>query len=84
MSLYPDHTDSDFTVESSRETIMASAKRFVLEIIQSLPDDCSVEDIQYEIYVRQRVAEGERAADEGKVVSHDQAMREAREWLGDL
>ena len=30
---------------------MASAKQFVLDIVQSLPDDCSVEDIQYEIYV---------------------------------
>jgi predicted transcriptional regulator len=63
---------------------MASAKRFVLDVIQSLPDDCSVEDIQYEIYIRQRVAEGERAADEGNVVPHDQVMREAREWLGRL
>ncbi len=63
---------------------MASAKRFVLDIIETLPDDCSVEDIQYEIYVRQRVAEGERAADQGDVVPHDQVMREAREWLGRL
>ena len=47
-------------------------------------DDCSVEEIQYEIYVRQRIAEGEQAADEGKVVPHEQLMREAREWLGRL
>lgn len=63
---------------------MATAKRFVLDVLQSLPDDCSVEDIQYEIYVRQRVVEGERAADDGRVVPHDEVMREAREWLGRL
>jgi predicted transcriptional regulator len=46
-----------------------------------LPDDCSLEDVQYELYVRQKVAEGEKAADEGKLVPHEEVMREAREWL---
>lgn len=63
---------------------MASAKWLVLDVLESLPDDCSVEDIQYELYVRQRVAEGEHGADEGKLVPHEQVMREAREWLGRL
>ena len=60
---------------------MASAKEFVLEVLKSLPEDCSLEDIQYELYVRQKVTEGEQAADEGKLVPHDQVMREAREWF---
>lgn len=60
---------------------MTSAKQRVLEVLRSLPDDCSVEDIQYEIYVREAVAEGERAADEGRVLPHEQVMREAGKWL---
>ena len=60
---------------------MASAKDLVLGILQSLPDDCSLEDVQYELYVRQKIAEGEKAADEGKLVPHEEVMREAREWL---
>ncbi len=60
---------------------MTSAKQRVLEVLTSLPDDCSVEDIQYEIYVREAVAEGERAADEGRVLPHEQVMREAGKWL---
>jgi predicted transcriptional regulator len=63
---------------------MASAKQLVRDVLESLPDDCSVEEIQYRIYVRQRIAEGEQAADDGNVVAHDQVMREAREWLGRL
>lgn len=31
---------------------MSSAKEFVMEVLKSLPDDCSAEDIQYELYVR--------------------------------
>jgi predicted transcriptional regulator len=63
---------------------MATAKQLVRDVLESLPDDCSVEEIQYSIYVRQRIAEGEQAADDGRVVPHEQVMREAREWLGRL
>ena len=41
---------------------MAKAKQLVLEVLASLPDDCSLEDVQYELYVRQRIAEGEQDA----------------------
>jgi predicted transcriptional regulator len=34
--------------------------------------------------VRQKVVEGERAADAGQVVPHEDVMREAREWLDRL
>jgi predicted transcriptional regulator len=63
---------------------MSSAKQLVLEVLESLPDDCTVEDVQYQLDVRQKVAEGEQAARAGKVVPHEQVMREAREWLRQL
>jgi predicted transcriptional regulator len=67
-----------------RRVPVASAKQLVLEVLDSLPDDCSLEDVQYELYVRQKVAEGEHAADAGQVVPHEDVMREAREWLDRL
>lgn len=63
---------------------MASAKQVVIQVLESLPDDCSLEDVQYELYLRLKVAEGERAADLGETVPHDEVMREAREWLRQL
>jgi predicted transcriptional regulator len=60
------------------------AKQLVLEILDSLPDDCTVEDVQHQLYVRQKIAEGEQAARAGDVVSHDEVMREARERLRQL
>jgi predicted transcriptional regulator len=60
---------------------MASAKKVVIQVLESLPDDCSLEDVQYELYVRQKLEEGERAADMGQTVPHDEVIREAREWL---
>jgi predicted transcriptional regulator len=63
---------------------MAKTKQLVLEVLESLPDDCSLEDVQYELYVRQRIEQGELEADQGKTVPHEQVMREAREWLSQL
>ena len=60
---------------------MALAKEFVLEILNYLPDDCTIDDIQYELYVRHAIKEGERAADEGRLIAHDQVMREMKKWL---
>ncbi len=60
---------------------MAGAKQVVRDVLESLPDDCSLEDVQYALYVRQRILEGERSASGGELVPHEQVMREAREWL---
>ena len=60
---------------------MATAKQVAQEVLESLPDDCSLEDISYHLYVRARVEEGLHDLDEGRVVPHEQVMREAAEWL---
>lgn len=32
---------------------MATAKQLALEVLERLPEDCSLQDIQYHLYVRQ-------------------------------
>jgi hypothetical protein len=63
---------------------MASAKQLVLDVLDGLPDDCSIEDVQYELYLRQKVAQAEQSADAGETVPHEDVVREAREWLRKL
>jgi hypothetical protein len=58
-----------------------SVKEEVLRLIQRLPDDCTLQDIQYHLHVRARVEEGIRAIDEGRVVSQEEAERISAEWL---
>jgi len=60
---------------------MASAKQIVLDVLEGLPDDCSLEDVAYQLYLRQAVAEGERDADAGRLVPHEDVIREARTCL---
>lgn len=60
---------------------MSVAKEKAIRLIQSLPDDCTLEDIQYHLYVREKVERGIRAMDEGRVVSQEEAERRVTEWV---
>ena len=60
---------------------MPIAKKQVMKVIKSLPDDCTIEDIQYRLYVLEKVAQGIRAIDEGRVVPHEEVEKRVRKWL---
>lgn len=60
---------------------MSVVKEQVIDLIKSLPDDCTIEDIQYHLYVREKVERGIRAIDEGRVVSQEEAEKKVKEWL---
>lgn len=54
---------------------MPSAKKQAIEMIRKLPDKVTWDDIMYEIYVRKKIALGIKAADEGRVVSHEEVKK---------
>ncbi len=60
---------------------MESAKRTVEEILTSLPEDSSLEDIQYHIYVRQKIEQGIADVDAGRVLSHAEVEQRLAKWL---
>ncbi|MBI4198905.1 MAG: hypothetical protein HY535_00300 [Chloroflexi bacterium] len=57
------------------------AKEAVLKLLETLPDDASIEDIQYHLYVLQKIRAGQEAADAGDLISHDEVMRDLAKWL---
>lgn len=60
---------------------MDSAKTQVAAMLTTLPDDSSLEDIQYHLYVLEKVRRGiERAASEGSI-SHPEAKARLAKWL---
>jgi len=61
---------------------MASPKQVARQILDSLPDDCSLEEIQYRLYVRQMVEEGREDVRRGAVVSQEEIERDLESWLG--
>jgi predicted transcriptional regulator len=58
-----------------------TTKQAVLEMIEKLPDDISVEDIMAELYLRQKVDEGLRQLDTGQGIEHEEAIRRMGKWL---
>ena len=60
---------------------MTTAKDEIRRMLDELPDDVSYEDIQYELYVRQKIEQGLAAVDEGRVVSHEEARQRLAQWL---
>ncbi len=60
---------------------MGSPKQVARQILDSLPDDCSLEEIQYRLYVRQMVEEGREDVRQGHVVSQEDIERDLERWL---
>ena len=60
---------------------MASVKEEVRRMIESLPDDATWEDVQYSIYVRERIERGRREAADGKILDEHEVERRMKPWL---
>ena len=59
-----------------------TAKDKVRALLDRLPDDCSLDDVQYHLYVVQAAARGEADEQVGRVIPHEQVAAELRrKWL---
>ena len=56
-------------------------KQTVIDVLERLPDDASIEDIRYETETILGILEGLRDADEGRTDSHEEVMEDVRKWL---
>jgi len=54
---------------------MPPAKEAERQIIDQLPEQARWDDIMYALYVKHKIDAGLKAADEGRVVSHEEAKR---------
>ncbi len=60
---------------------LPSAKQATLDLVDRLDDDVSFEDIIYELYVLEKIQRGMRDAEEGRVISHEEAKQRLSRWL---
>lgn len=51
---------------------MQTVKQEVTNLLIRLPEDCSLEDIQYHLYVLQKLERGLKDAEEGKVYTQEE------------
>ena len=63
------------------EDPMSTAKEEVQTLLDKLPDDCSLEDIQYHLYVVEKIHRGiERAEREG-ALGQEEVERKLENWI---
>ena len=60
---------------------MSTAKEEVESLLSRLPEDCSLEDIQYHLYVIEKVRQGLEAADTQGSVSQEAVEQRLGKWL---
>jgi len=60
---------------------MSSAKQTVEQLLQRLPDDCSLEDVQYHLYVLEKVRNGLDDARKNGTLSQEQVEARLSQWL---
>lgn len=54
---------------------MNTVKQEARKVIDNLPDRATWDDPMYELYVRLKIEAGIQAADEGRVLSHEQVKQ---------
>ncbi|MCK5057938.1 MAG: hypothetical protein KAT34_14880 [Candidatus Aminicenantes bacterium] len=59
---------------------MNTVKQVSLEAIKRLPDQCTIDDIMYEINFIAQVYEGLKDAEEGKPVTTEESLKRADRW----
>lgn len=60
---------------------MSTAKQDVEQLLNKLPDDCTVEDVQYHLYVLNKVRRGLEDAHANGTMSQEEAESRFGKWL---
>jgi predicted transcriptional regulator len=59
---------------------MSAVKAEAIRLIESLPEHCSLEDIQYHRYIVQKIRSGQTDVDNGRFIPQDEVERKVAEW----
>ncbi len=60
---------------------MVIAKAQALELVQEMPEAFDIEELQYRLYLRQKLEAAEKEIDVGRGLSHEEVVRETDSWF---
>lgn len=60
---------------------MSKIKDEVRTLLNNLPDDCTIEDIQYHLYIAEKIQKGIQRSQNEKTYSQEEAERKFSKWL---
>lgn len=58
-----------------------SVKEAVRAMVDKLPEDCTIEDVKYHLYVLENIRKGIEQIERGELVSQEEAKRRMAKWL---
>jgi len=56
-------------------------KEIAMNVMESLPDNVSWDELQYQLYVREVVEESDEEFKAGLGIPHEEAKRQLNKWL---
>ena len=63
----------------------SNLKEEIIDFIRKLPEDATIDDIMYHLYVKKKILAGLKDIEQGKVVPHEKVMENAKarleQWL---
>jgi hypothetical protein len=62
------------------EATVNTAKDEIQSLLQKLPDDCTLEDVQYHLYVIEKIRKGIDRAESEEAVSQEEVERRLAKW----
>lgn len=60
---------------------MIIAKQQVLDMIKELPEKIDVDELMYRLYLRQKLEAAEEDVREGRLISHEEVVKETSKWF---
>lgn len=61
---------------------MSTVKEDVKQILEGLPDDTTYEDVQYHLFVRQRIQRGLNELKTGRTLTQQEVEQRMQKWIG--
>ena len=60
---------------------MSTVKQEIEALIQRLPEDCTIEDVQYHLYILDKIRRGVESSVAGRVKTQEEVEERFSQWL---
>lgn len=57
-----------------------SVKEEIISLLHELPDDITLDEIMYHLYVKQKIIKGLKDIEDGNTYTHEEVKEMAKKW----
>ena len=60
---------------------MNNVKQEIQQVLDGLPEDATIEDMMYRLYVRQKIENAREDVHAGRIISQEEVEKRMEKWL---